>query len=51
MNCLRCKKVISDSSDSKRVVCEKCMRVIDDSDDHIDSFDYDLGYNLDEVYD
>ena len=31
--------------------CNKCYYQSNQEDDKIDSFDYDQGYNLDEVYD
>ena len=36
---------------SEKVLCTKCQKEEPNQHDHIDSFDFDQGFNLDEVYD
>jgi hypothetical protein len=52
MKCLKCNEELADSSlkFSEETLCKKCQKNNENS-DHVDSFDFDQGYNLDEVYD
>ncbi len=52
MKCLKCNEELTNSSldFSEETLCKKCQKNKENS-DHIDSFDYGVGYNLDEVYD
>ncbi len=51
--CSNCSVEIPNSSfnSSEKVLCKKCQEEESNQHDHIDSFDFDQGFNLDEVYD